>query len=313
MRRQLSWVGLVLLSGVFYPSQSRWAFHCLVDTTDSFNWFSRWWEIVGQHLYYWKGSSSPHHFALKPSHARQLQAADALILVDFGLESFLKKPVASLPNLQVVELSGAPGLRLFESREVGRFESGIIQWTHGMITRITITRLKIDLHLWLDPENGIVMAAHLAEIFATLDPAGADLYQANFQQFRKQMTLQIKRLKARLTPYREKPYVVFHDAYQYFEKRFDLKAPGVLTLNPEMAASAKVVQELRVYIQLHNVRCAFREPQFSSAILESLIEGLDVDIGIFDPLGASGVRGVALYPQIIEGMADAFEQCVSRD
>jgi zinc transport system substrate-binding protein len=107
--------------------------------------------------------------------------------------------------------------------------------------------------------------------------------------------------------------VVFHDAYQYFEKRFDLKAPGVLTLNPEMAASAKVVQELRVYIQQHNVRCAFREPQFSSAILESLIEGLDVDIGIFDPLGASGVRGVALYPQIIEGMADAFEQCVSRD
>ena len=80
-----------------------------------------------------------------------------------------------------------------------------------------------------------------------------------------------------------------------------------------MAASAKVVQELRVYIQQHNVRCAFREPQFSSAILKSLVEGLDVDIGIFDPLGASGVRGAALYPQIIEGMADAFEQCVSRD
>ena len=198
----------------------------------------------------------------------------------------------------------APGLRLFESREVGVLNPlSSNGHTHDHAHHDHET--QDDLHLWLDPENGIVMAAHLAEIFAILDPAGADLYQANFQQFRKQMTLQIKRLK--------KPYVVFHDAYQYFEKRFDLKASGVLTLNPEMAASAKVVQELRVYIQQHNVRCVFREPQFSSAILESLVEGLDVEIGIFDPLGASGVRGVALYPQIIEGMADAFEQCVSRD
>ena len=311
MRRQLSWVGLVLLSGVSLLSRADGL--SIVSSIPPIHSIVQ--SVVGDRgsaSLLLEGSSSPHHFALKPSHARQLQAADALILVDFGLESFLKKPVASLPNLQVVELSSAPGLRLFESREVGVLNPESSNGhTHDHANHDHET--QDDLHLWLDPENGVAMAAHLAEIFATLDPAGADLYQANFQQFRKQMTLQIKRLKARLTPYREKPYVVFHDAYQYFEKRFDLKAPGVLTLNPEMAASAKVVQELRVYIQQHNVRCAFREPQFSSAILESLIEGLDVDIGIFDPLGASGVRGVALYPQIIEGMADAFEQCVSRD
>ena len=311
MRRQLSWIGLVLFSGVSLISKAEGLsvvssippIHSIVQTVMGDR---------GSASLLLEGSSSPHHFALRPSHARQLQGANALILVDFGLESFLKKPVASLQDLQVVELSSAPGLRLFESREVGVLNPESSNGhTHDHAHHNHAT--QDDLHLWLDPENGIVMAAYLAHIFAILDPAGADLYQANFQQFRKQMTMQIKRLKARLTPYRETPYVVFHDAYQYFEKRFGLKAPGVLTLNPEMAASAKVVQELRVYIQQHNVRCAFREPQFSSAILESLIEGLDVDIGIFDPLGASGVRGGALYPQIIEGMADAFEQCASRD
>ncbi len=311
MRRQLSCVGLVLLSSVSLISRAEGLsvvssippIHSIVQT------------VVGDRgtaSLLLEGSSSPHHFALKPSHARQLQAADALILVDFGLESFLKKPVASLPNLQAVELSSAPGISLFDSREVGvlnlKSSSG---HTHNHAHHDHDT--QDDLHLWLDPENGILMAAYLAEIFATLDPAGTDLYQANYQNFRKKMTLQIRRLKARLTPYQKKPYVVFHDAYQYFEKRFGLKEPGVLTLNPEMAASAKVVQQLRTYMQQHNVRCVFREPQFSSAILESLTEGLDVDIGIFDPLGASGTHSEAIYPQIIEDMADAFEQCVRRD
>jgi zinc transport system substrate-binding protein len=258
-----------------------------------------------------KGSASPHHFSLKPSHAQMLQDADFVVLIDFGLESFLQRPVGSVPGITAIELAKSPGTQLWETREIGVLysehrESHSHGHDHGHESH------HDDLHLWLDPMNAIAMADHLATVLSDADPVGEAIYRANVARFKERAELVMKKIQSQLLPYRNQPYVVFHDAFQYFEKRFGLMSPAVLTLNPEMAPSAKVVSEIREYLLSSGTRCIYREPQFSPSILTSMTEGLPVTIAELDPLGDSMAIDADYYPQIVLGMAQSFQSCFSQ-
>jgi zinc transport system substrate-binding protein len=258
-----------------------------------------------------KGSASPHHFSLKPSHARLLQDADFVVLIDFELESFLEKPVHSISDIRAVELGEAPGIKLWETREIGVLSSDHTKshshgHDHGHESH------HDDLHLWLDPLNAIAMADYFATVLSDADPVGEPFYRANVARFKERAELMMKTIQSQLLPYKNQPYVVFHDAFQYFEKRFGLMSPAILTLNPEMAPSAKVVRQVREYLLSSDTRCVYREPQFSPSILGSMTEGLPITIAELDPLGDGVAIDADYYPQIVLGMAQSFESCFSQ-
>jgi zinc transport system substrate-binding protein len=258
-----------------------------------------------------KGSASPHHFSLKPSHARLLQDADFVVLIDFELESFLEKPVRSASDSTAIELANAPRIQLWETREIGVLsnehgESRSHGHDHGHENH------RDDLHLWLDPMNAIAMADYLATVLSDADPVGEPIYRANVARFKERAELMMKTIQSQLLPYKNQPYVVFHDAFQYFEKRFGLMSPAILTLNPEMAPSAKVVRQVREYLLSSDTRCVYREPQFSPSILGSMTEGLPITIAELDPLGDGMAIDADYYPQIVLGMAQSFESCFSQ-
>ena len=125
------------------------------------------------------------------------------------------------------------------------------------------------------------------------------------------MTLQIKRLKARLTPYREKPYVVFHDAYQYFEKRFGVSAIGSITVSPEVLPGAERVSKLREKVKSLNATCVFSEPQFEPKIVTTIVENTNSGTGVLDPLGTEISDGPDLYFTLVRNMASSLENCLS--
>jgi zinc transport system substrate-binding protein len=258
-----------------------------------------------------KGSASPHHFSLKPSHARLLQDADFVVLIDFELESFLEKPVHSISDIRAVELGEAPGIQLWETREIGVLSSDHTKshshgHDHGHESH------HDDLHLWLDPLNAIAMADYFATVLSDADPVGEPFYRANVARFKERAELMMKTIQSQLLPYKNQPYVVFHDAFQYFEKRFGLMSPAILTLNPEMAPSAKVVRQVREYLLSSDTRCVYREPQFSPSILSSITDGLPITIAELDPLGDGSAIDADYYPQIVLGMAQSFESCFSQ-
>lgn len=258
-----------------------------------------------------KGSASPHHFSLKPSQAQLLQKADFVVLVDFGLESFLAKSLRSLTPGRSIELSEAPNIQLWETREIGVLSSEYVKshshgHDHGHASH------HDDLHLWLDPMNAIEIAGYLATVLSDADPAGETIYRENAAIFRDRVESATKTIRSQLSPYSNRPYVVFHDAFQYFEKRFGLMSPAVLTLNPEMAPSAKVVSEIREYLLSSGTQCVYREPQFSPSILRSMTEGLPITIAELDPLGEGMAIDADYYPQIILEMAQSFESCFSQ-
>jgi len=258
-----------------------------------------------------KGSASPHHFSLKPSQAQLLQKADFVVLVDFGLESFLEKTLGSLTSGRAIELAEAPGIQLWDTREIGVLSSEHVKahshgHDHGHANH------HDDLHLWLDPMNAIEMASYLATVLSAADPAAEAIYRENAAVFRDRVESATKTIRSQLSPYSNQPYVVFHDAFQYFEKRFGLMSPAVLTLNPEMAPSAKVVNEIREYLLSSGTRCVYREPQFSPSILRSMTEGLPITIAELDPLGDGMAIDADYYPEIVLGMAQSFESCFSQ-
>jgi zinc transport system substrate-binding protein len=166
--------------------------------------------------------------------------------------------------------------------------------------------------MWLDPHNAMAFAEEITETLVALDPANADLYKRNSAALNAKLKKLIGSLSKQLSPYKKAPYIVFHDAYQYFEKRFGLNGVGSVTVNPQRQPGAKHLHELQHKIKELGVACVFAEPQFKPKLVNIILEGTKANAGSLDPVGAKIPAGPALYEQLIQNNADAFVQCMSK-
>ena len=166
-----------------------------------------------------------------------------------------------------------------------------------------------DAHAWLDPANGRVWLGAIAAELSRLDPENAATYVANAAEGQAGLTALEAELTAQLAPLAETGFVVFHDAYQYFEHRFGLAAAGAISFSDATAPSAGRIAELRAAVAGMGAACVFAEPQFSSGLVETVF-GDSVTIGLLDPLGQDIAPGPGLYPQVLRGMAGAFSTCL---
>ena len=126
----------------------------------------------------------------------------------------------------------------------------------------------------------------------------------------KKLDALTKEIEADLKPIRDRGYVVFHDAYQYFEKRFGLSAVGSITVSPEVLPGAERVSELRDKVESLNASCVFSEPQFEPKLVKTITENTDAGTGVLDPLGANIKDGPELYFTLIRNMAKSLKDCL---
>lgn len=261
------------------------------------------------------GAGSPHTFALKPSDARALQQARIVFRVSEGLEVFLNKVARSLPRTtQVVDLDEAPDLTLLPMRTGGAFgehkhepiKRGKRDHDHGH------DHTANDGHIWLDPLNAKAIVRYMAQTLAAADPDKASLYQANADGVAVRIDALAADLTNDLNPVAGKTYVVFHDAYQYFERRFGLAAIGSVTISPENAPSAKRLTTLRRKITQLNAECVFAEPQFEPKLVGTVAEGTGARTGTLDPLGAAIPAGPELYETLMRTLASSLKSCLMR-
>ncbi|MAN80865.1 MAG: zinc ABC transporter substrate-binding protein [Rhodospirillaceae bacterium] len=250
------------------------------------------------------GGTSPHGFALSPSQARMLAEAEIVFWVGGGLETGLAKPIGTLAkNARVVALSRAPGLVRLPVRHLG--DEGH-DHGHGHDHGAGAD----DPHYWLDPVNAKAMIAAIAEALVAADPARKDLYVRNASAARNGIDALTADFQARLAPLKDRPFIVFHDAYQYLERRFGLVAQGILAIDPDRPAGARHIADLRARMTRLNVVCLFMEPQFPSRLATALIEGTQARIGILDPLGSDLTPGPDLYGAMMTANLRAFEGCL---
>jgi zinc transport system substrate-binding protein len=267
---------------------------------------------IGEPALLISGAGSPHYYSLRPSDAKLLTRADLVVRVSADFETFLNRSLASLaPGARIVSLDELPGIALLPAREGGVWEEHADG--HAISAMVAGTGHKeFNLHLWLDPQNARIIVAGLVKILAELDPAEAERYRVNGAALEQRLTRLDLDLARQLKPVADLPYVVFHDAYPYLEKRYHLRAVGSITVDPGRAVGARRLAEIRKKIKATGARCVFREPQFEPKLMSLLTEGTGAAIGTLDPLGADVPAGPEAYFLLMNRLGDSLRECLER-
>ena len=253
------------------------------------------------------GSSSPHVYSLRPSDARKLERAQLVFWVGPILEGFLEKPLTALADkAAIVELDRSPSVALLPARRGGDWEADEDEHTHAA------SAAEQDGHLWLDPENAKAIVQLAKAKLAALDPANAARYAGNAAAVARRLDALDAYLRQSLAPVRGRPFVVFHDAYQYLERRYGLKAIGSITVSPEHLPGAQRIRAIHAKVAALGTTCVFSEPQFEPRLVETVIEGTQARTGVLDPEGASLRAGPELYFTLMDGLADGLATCLGR-
>ena len=304
---------------------------------------------LGEPVALMRQGASPHDYALRPSDAKALQEADLVLWTGPDLAPWLDEMIDTVakgvPSVALAEVEGTVELPF---REGANFEAhshdhadedmhgdeahdhddehahdehshedhedqdghddhdhhsdddahGDEHDHHGM-----------DPHSWLDPENGRVWLGVIAEKLAGIDPEHAETYRANAEAAQADLDAVIAEVRSELAPVQDMRFIVFHDAYQYFENRFGLSAAGAISLSDASDPSPARIREIQEVIVEQNVSCVFSEPQFSPALVKTVLNGTNAHSGVIDPLGVEIAPGAEFYAALIREVATAFVDC----
>ena len=264
-----------------------------------------------------EGSTSPHSFVLKPSHAKLIEQADIIFWIGEDIETFMEKPLESIAkNAKKVSFMELSSIEKLKFREENIFEhedhddhghdekkdhddhgDGHEGHHHG----------EFDAHIWLDPANAKEMLHEIAHELADLDPANADKYESNADNTIKSIDDMISSVNSSIN--KDATFIVFHDAYQYFEKRFGVATAGALTLNTDVLPGAKQISEIQEVIAEREIKCIFSEPQFNPKIIETIAQDTGIKTGVLDPLGSIFDAGKSQYFTLINDLGDKLKDC----
>ncbi|MDB5552453.1 MAG: znuA [Rhizobium sp.] len=255
-----------------------------------------------------KGAGSPHTYQMKPSDADALQNATLVFWIGPEFERFMEKPMESLGDkAKVVELEKAAGLTLLPTRESGTFEKHADEEEHADGEE----HEEHDLHLWLSTANAKAMAAEIASSLAAADPANAAAYHQNLAKLDARLDALAAEIKTTVAPVKDKPFIVFHDAYQYFEKEFGVNVAGSITVTPENMPGAARISEIHEKLKTLGASCVFAEPQFEPKLIDVVLEGTQSKTGTLDPEAATLAEGPDLYFNLMRGLAGSLKDCLS--
>ncbi|MDJ0627943.1 MAG: zinc ABC transporter substrate-binding protein [Rhodobacter sp.] len=249
--------------------------------------------------------ASPHAYRLRPSDAAALSEADLIFWVGGNLTPWMPAVLGSLaPDAATVELIETEGTIELPFRENAVFDGhsgddGHDHDHHGS-----------DPHAWLDPENAKIWLNVIAAELGRADPDNAKTYLTNAAQASAAMEAVAADIRDALAPVRNRTFIVFHDAYQYFETRFGLSAAGAISLSDASDPSAARIAEIRDYIARNEVACVFAEPQFNPGLIASVLEGSTAKTAILDPLGTDIAPGPGFHAALLQQIADRIAGCL---
>ena len=274
--------------------------------------------------------ASPHEYNLRPSDAKALQDAKLVFWMGEDLTPWMEDALETLSgDAKIVSLLEAKETSLLEFREGALFE----EHDHGdkdhdghddhddhedhsdekhddHDDHDDHGHGAHDPHAWLSLENANAWLNMIAAKLSETDPKNAGTYFANAASAREEILALKAEVSAKLDPVRGHSFIVFHDAYQYFESSFDFPASGAISLGDASDPSPARISEIQDRVDDEGVDCVLAEPQFNQGIVSAVLEGTDAKTGVIDPLGFGLEPGPELYPQLIRNMAKTLTGCL---
>jgi zinc transport system substrate-binding protein len=246
---------------------------------------------------------------MKPTNAQDLQDADVVFWLGHGLEAFLEKPLETLSGkAKVMSFLELDGIKTLAPRESGTFEHHDDE-DHDH-TQADAGE-EIDAHIWLDPDNAKTMTRAIAATLSSIDPDHAKRYEANAEANIMRLDTLSQTIATMIAPVKDRPFIVFHDAYQYFEQRFGVQVAGSITVSPETVPGAARISEIHQKVKDLGATCVFSEPQFEPKLVRVVMEGSAARTGVLDPEGANLPAGPDLYPDLMLSIAKGLKDCLA--
>jgi len=275
---------------------------------------------------------SPHDFKLKPSDVKVLQNGNIIFYVSNHLESSVTKVFKNLPkNIKLINLMEESGINHLAIRDNAAWERHDHHGDdhddhdkhgkkhddhddhdkHGKKHDDHDDHEKEDdVHIWLSPDNAIKIVQKVNKVLSLYFPENSKIYNDNTTKFIDKIRSLKMELIKEMSPIKNKPYIVFHDAYQYFEKTFELNAVGSVALEGDIASSPKQISFIKDKIIKSKASCVFQEPQFDSKLVKIVVEGTNAKTGTLDPLGVNITGNKDFYLQLLTNMAKSLKECL---
>lgn len=270
--------------------------------------------------------ASPHGYSLRPSEAQSLDDADLVIWVSDALTPWLTGPIESLAGeARHLELMEVTGITTLEYREGATFtlnatdEHGHVHGSeehghehnhggHGHHDH-DHSHTGMDPHAWLAPANARRWLDAIAEQLSEIDPGNAAYYRDNAAQGQQELTSLEEHIDERLASSAGTRFIVFHDAYQYFENAFNVHAAGAISIGDASSPSPARIEKLQTLVNDENIQCVFSEPQFNPQMVNNVFGDTSAYIGVIDPLGVGLMLDAGLYDTLLEQLADEIKRC----
>ncbi|WP_228276651.1 zinc ABC transporter substrate-binding protein [Marinobacter sp. JSM 1782161] len=272
-----------------------------------------------------QSGASPHTYSLSPSEAESLQQADVVFWVGEPLTPWLEGSLENLSgDADVVELLEVPGTTTYAFRKGATFESHEHHGEHEGEEHHDDEQHDdehqgeehhhhhdgLDPHAWLDPVNGRVWLDAIAGALSQEDPEHAAVYARNAEAGKKKIDAVMADVQATIDELGAQQFIVFHDAYQYFEKRFGIAAAGAISIGDASKPSPARIDEIRGLVSDLKVSCVFTEPQYNPGIVRSVFGDTGVKTSaVIDPLGSDLTAGADLYPELLTSIAGSLRSC----
>lgn len=269
--------------------------------------------------------ASPHDYSLKLSDIQKVKSADLVLWVGEDVDSFLEKPISQIDRQKVITIADLAEVKplLTQAHHEHFHEEGEHDHKHDHKHEHKSGHehdhdhenhegLSTNWHVWYSPAISQIVAQKVADKLIVQFPAKKALIEKNLADFNRTLAEQSDKIKAQLSPFKEKGFFVFHDAYGYFNDAYGLIQTGYFTINPLVAPGAKTLAHIKEEIAEHRVNCLFAEPQFTPKVIESLAKGTAVNVGRLDPIGDGVALGANSYANFLQATADSYAQCLSK-
>ena len=267
-------------------------------------------EGVGKPDLIMPAGASPHEYQLKPSNAKSLEDADVVFWIGEDLTPWLENGLESLAkNASKTSLLGVDGIELLSFREGALFEAHDHGDHDDHDDHEGHAHGEHDPHAWLSPKIAKVWLNSIAAKLSEVDPDNAATYFSNAKSARDNIDALMSEVNSILDPIREKKFVVFHDAYQYFEKDFGISASGAISLGDASDPSPARLAEIRKRVVDEAVACVLAEPQYKQGLVKAVVEGTNANTAVIDPLGVKLETGPSLYENLIRNLATNLAKC----
>ena len=331
----------IILVPLFFSFNARAEVNVVTTIKPLHSLISSVMEGVGKPSLIIEGTNNPHTFVFKPSHAEMIENADIVFWIGEDLEAFMEKPLESLAkNAKTISFMDLASIEKLKFREQNIFDD---HDDHGHDDHDDHGHKdddhddhddhdghddehdghddhddhaghhdghnhgEFDAHIWLDPANAKEMVLEISHELSELDPSNKSKYEDNASKTIAALDTLIEEVDNSLS--KDISYIVFHDAYQYFETRFGVKSAGALTLNPDVLPGAKQIADIQDLINDKGIKCIFSEPQYNPKIIETLGNDMNISTGVMDPLGAYIEAGPSMYSELINEIANSIKNC----